>query len=370
MKKTTKLLIGLFLLVGLTALSAVLGVTTHDVAAAAAESTTSSLAATGGSSGTVGEYAEGVIDIVLGDTTTVSGAGATVDGSTVKITAAGVYSLSGTLSGGRIEVDAKGKVYLEFHGIDVTSGSGPALLIKDAKKVTITLVDGTTNYLADGAGDDEYDAALFTNDTLVINGSGSLVVTGNDNEGISSDDDLIINSGTITVTAVDDGLNAHDDITITDGDVYILAGGDALDSNGTINLIGGTLFARGSAAVGDGGLDAVGALTITGGTVVASGNSIAAPSSDSTQVSLFVNTGATQAAGTAISVTRDGEEILTFTLDSQMQSFLVSSSRLIAGATYDVYVDTVAGVFTVTAALTPEGAGLAATSAAASTGGR
>ena len=190
------------------------------------------------------------------------------------ITAAGVYSISGTLTDGCIDVDAKGKVYLEFDGVEITSSSGPALIITDAKKVTLTLVDGTTSYLTDAAADNEYDAALFTNDTLIINGAGTLVVTGNNNEGISSDDDIIINAGTVEVTAVDDGLNAHDDITITGGDVYIHAGGDGLDSNGTINISGGTLISLGSTAGGDGGLDAVGALTITGGFVVAGGNSI------------------------------------------------------------------------------------------------
>ena len=277
------------------------------------------------------------------------------------ITAAGVYSISGTLTDGCIDVDAKGKVYLEFDGVDITSSSGPALIITDAKKVTLTLVDGTTNYLTDAAADNEYDAALFTNDTLIINGAGTLVVTGNNNEGISSDDDIIINAGTVEVTAVDDGLNAHDDITITGGDVYIHAGGDGLDSNGTINISGGALISLGSTAGGDGGLDAVGALTITGGFVVAGGNSIVAPGSDSSQASVFVGTGATQAAGTAVTLTRDGEEILVVTPDKEFQNLLISSSRLIADATYQAYVGSSVAAVTVTAAIRRRGGQGAAT---------
>ena len=251
MRKTTKLFVGLALLLSITSLSGVLIATAQNPAGASTQETDSSAASTA-----TLQYAEGVIEIALGDTISVSGEGATVDGTTVHITAAGVYSVSGTLADGRIEVDAKGKVYLEFDGVDVTSSSGPALTITDAKKVTLTLVDGTTNYLTDAAADNEYDAALFTNDTLIINGAGTLIVTGNNNEGISSDDDIIVNAGTVEVTAVDDGLNAHDDITITGGHVYIHAGGDGLDSNGTINISGGTLISLGSTAGGDGGLDA------------------------------------------------------------------------------------------------------------------
>ncbi len=390
MKRIPKLIVGLALFLSLSTGAGIVIGTADDMSTAAAQETTSSAlfvssdtdssdtdtdSTDTSSSDVEGAYAEGVIDIVLGDTTTISGEGATLDGNTVNITAAGVYSISGTLADGQINVDAKGKVYLEFDGVNITSSSGPALLITDAKKVTLTLVEGTTNSLTDTAGDSAFDAALFTNDTLIINGAGTLIVNGNNNEGISSDDDIIINAGTIKVTAIDDGLNAHDDITVTGGDVYILAGGDGFDSNGTVSISGGTLISLGSTAGGDGGLDAIGALTITGGIVIAGGNTIAAPSDDSTQASIYVSTGSTQAAGTVVTVTRDGEEILTYTPDKEFQNVLISSSDLIADASYDVYVGTSTTAISVSAATVPAGAGAmdapgAAGGAGASAAGR
>jgi hypothetical protein len=285
---------------------------------------------------TEGEYAEGVVDIVLGETISISGQGAAVEGNTVVITAAGVYSIKGTLAAGQIRVDAKGKVYLEFGGVDITSDSGPALNIIDAKKVTLTLVEGTTNYLADKAGDGQSDAALFTNDTLVVNGKGTLIVTGNNVEGIASDDDLIIESGTIRVNAVDDGLNAHDDITINGGYVFITAGGDGIDSNGTVNMNGGTVVSFGGTAQGEGGIDALGAFTITGGTLVAGGNNIAAPCEESTQPSLYVDSGTMLEAGTLIHVEREGQGILTFSAPNEFQNVLFSSGELARKAVYEV----------------------------------
>jgi hypothetical protein len=365
MRKITKLIIGIALLLSLTTLAGVMMATTHDGAAAAAQETTSpslfvipDADSSDSDSSDDGEaYAEGVIDIALGDITTVSGEGASVDGNTIDITAAGVYSISGTLVDGQIDVNTKGKVYLEFYGVDVTSSDGPALLITDAKKVTITLVEGTTNSLTDAKNENENDAALFTNDTLVINGAGTLIVNGNNNEGISSDDDIIVNAGTIKVTSVDDGLNAHDDITINGGEVYLLAGGDGIDSNGTVNINGGTVVSLGGTAGGDGGVDAVGTFTITGGTLIAGGGGVAAPSGDSTQASIYVSTGSTQAAGIVITLTRDGEENLTFALDRGSQNLLISSSDLVADATYEVYVGTSTTAISATAAITPAGAG-------------
>jgi Carbohydrate-binding domain-containing protein Cthe_2159 len=357
MKRTTKVFLVIAVVLALSGFAAAMIATTSNVAAAIGQEMTSSSVLDTTSVESEGEYAEGVIEIVLGDTITISGEGATTDGNTVNITAAGVYSITGTLTDGQIDVNAKGKVYLEFDGVDITSSAGPALCITDAKKVTLTLVDGTTNLLTDAKCDNVNDAALFTNDTLIINGSGTLVVTGNNNEGISSDDDIIINSGTIKVTAVDDGLNAHDDITINDGDVYVVAGGDGLDSNGTVNINGGTLVSYGSTAIGDGGLDAIGIFTITGGTVIAGGNTVAAPGGDSSQCSIYVATGSVQAAGATIRVERDGEDILTITPDEEYQSLLISSDELVKDVTYQVYVGDTTSALSVTAATTPAGSG-------------
>jgi hypothetical protein len=340
----------------LVAVVGVLVVGTHNTAAATLRQ--SAAAADGYASSEAGkQYARGVVNIVLGDTVSANSDDVSVDGTTVTIEAAGVYSVSGTLADGRIVVDAKGKVYLEFNGVDITSDSGPALYIADAKKVTLTLVEGTTNSLADSGAKSEHHGAIYSNDTLIINGKGSLAVTGNSREGISCDDDIIINAGTLVVRAVEDGLSAHDDITITGGDVYVVAGGDGLDSNGTINISGGKLVALASDVAGDGGLDAIGDVTITGGTVIASGKSIAVPSDKSTQASLYVATGANQVAGTSVSVVLDGEEILTFAPGREYQNLLISSDHLVAGKTYEVYIGSSDVPIRAVADATPAGAG-------------
>jgi hypothetical protein len=294
-------------------------------------------------------YAKGVIEIDLSDPTDIGVDEVSFENGILTIGAAGVYSLSGTLSGGQIEVDTTGKVYLELNGASVTSASGPALSIKNAKKVTLVLAAGTSNSLSDGASGDADAAALFSNDTLVVTGGGSLTVAGRNSEGIAGDDDIVINSGTITVTALGDGLAANDDITVNGGDLTVTARGDGLDSNGTVHINGGTVVAFGGTGQGECGIDVRGAVTITGGTVIAGGNGMVALSNDSRQTSLYVTSAAIQPAGTAVRLERDGQEVLSYVPDVAYQNILISSADLATGVAYQALVGTKAGNIVVAA---------------------
>lgn len=217
------------------------------------------------------------ITLADGDTTTGSQTGVSIDGDIVTITAPGSYVVSGTLSDGRIVVnsEAEGKVRLVLDDADITSATGAAIDIRAADEVVVVLADGSTNALADGTGydtsaDDAANAALFSMADLTIGGAGSLVVTGNTNDGIASKDGLVILSGTITVTAADDGIRGKDYLIIADGTVEVTATGDGLTSdNETDDTVGYLLIQGGKLTVGagDDGAHAEGDLAVQGGTV-------------------------------------------------------------------------------------------------------
>jgi len=287
-------------------------------------------------------YAEGVVDIDLSDLTSLDADGVSVEDGIVKIEAAGVYSLSGSLAG-QILVDTKGKVYLELNGIDVTSGSGPALRVKNAKRVTLVLPDDTSNSLSDSDSNATAGVALLSNDSLYVTGTGALTVTSPGGVGISCDDSIVVDNGIIVVTAAGDGLAANDDITINGGEVSVTAQEDGLDSNGTVHINGGSVVAFGGTGLGEGGIDVRGDLVITGGTVVAGGNLMAALSNDSRQTSVYVTSAEVQAAGTTVSLDRDGEEVFSYTPAVAYQNVLVSSSDLTSGVTYLAYLGGKAG---------------------------
>jgi len=221
-----------------------------------------------------------VVQIALdGDSASVqSGSGSdavTISGSTVTITAAGTYELSGTLDDGQIVVASAGEgtVRLILNGVDVTNSTGAALVVTEADEAMVVLADGSSNSLADTDGyadDAEANAALYSAADLTITGTGSLEVAGNGNDGITSTDGLIINSGTVTVTAVDDGIRGKDYLVVDGGTVTVTAGGDGLKSDndqdstrGYISLAGGTVDVT---AAGD-GLQAFTDVVFSGGDV-------------------------------------------------------------------------------------------------------
>ncbi len=180
-----------------------------------------------------------------GDAIAVEGAGAVVNDSSVTITAAGTYDISGTLDNGQIIVETADKdpVVLILNGVDITYATSAPIYVSNAEKVIITLAQGTDNIITDGAtytfadptatgaALDEPNAALFSHDDLTINGSGSLTVNANYNNGIASKDDLKITGGIITVNAVNDGIKGRDSIAVKDANITITAGGDGMQSN-------------------------------------------------------------------------------------------------------------------------------------------
>ena len=203
-----------------------------------------------------------------------------VDGDIVTISAAGSYSISGSLTDGRIIVDTEddGAVRLILDGVDITSGASAPIFIASADKAIIVLADGSDNRLADGASyifddaeEEEPKATVFSKADLTIDGTGSLTVKGNFNDGISSNDGLIITSGTITVDAVDDAIRGKDYLVIHDGVITTTSSGNGLISDnendetlGYVSIDGGDFDI---ASEGD-AISAVTDVTISGGQFV------------------------------------------------------------------------------------------------------
>ena len=121
--------------------------------------------------------------------------GVDVDGSTVTITAAGVYRLSGSLEvrwSSRPPTTRRSCCILD--GVDIANPDGAAIEVQTADDVAISLADGSENTLSDAstyAEDADVNAALFSEADLTITGTGALTVTGNGNDGITSEDDLV-----------------------------------------------------------------------------------------------------------------------------------------------------------------------------------
>lgn len=217
---------------------------------------------------------EGATRILLnGSGAVVRGGGAFAYGKTVFITNAGRYVVSGTLDNGSLVVDAnsEAKVWIRLSGADIRCGDDACIRVEQAEKVFLTLAEGTVNRLETTGFADEVlaagvDGTLFSRDDLALNGTGSLEVLAPQENGIVSNDDLLIAGGSITVTAAGDALHANDTLRIADAALTLSAGDDGIALTGGES---GLILVSGSITVEseDKGLAAGDSVLMLGGTV-------------------------------------------------------------------------------------------------------
>ena len=233
-----------------------------------------------------------------------NGAGTQISGTTITITSAGTYRLSGTLNDGQIIVDTNDEevVRLILNGVNIASATNPPICVENADKTVIFLAADTQNYLTDSLDNGE-NGALFSKDDLTIYGSGTLTVNGNANDAIHSNDGLLIKSGTVEVNSVDDGICGQDYLVIKGGDITVNSVGDGLKSDNILEEDSGYIYIEdGAVTVTSSQGDAVAAQTdllIAGGTftLTSGGGGNAIPNDNlSTKglkagVSIFVDNG-------------------------------------------------------------------------------
>jgi hypothetical protein len=196
------------------------------------------------------------------------------------ITKGGTYVVSGNIPDGQIVINNESDelVRLVLNGVNLTNPRGAAIYAKACDKLLIILADGTQNTITDGGANFVYDdmaeekpnAAIWSKNDLTINGKGSLTVNAGFNNGVGTNDDLLIASGNIVVNAVNHALKGKDTVTVLDGAIKLsTTEGDGIqtdntEENGNIFINGGTL----TFSVADDGIHADNVLEISGGKIV------------------------------------------------------------------------------------------------------
>lgn len=287
--------------------------------------------------GEVQEQAEvsGVIDLSAGS---FEGEGITFDSGHVLITGEGTYILTGSMTG-MVEVNTVNKVKLKLSGTDINNPYGPAILCTDAKRLTITLIEGTSNVLTDGAGT-AYDGVICSNDTLEIKGAGALTVNGNNAHGISSDDDIIVKNGEITVNAVKSGMMANDDITVSGGTLHVSGGTNGIKSKGTLHIEGGSIWTFGGPKETKSALYSEGSFTLTGGCVYALGCGAAQPDAGtSTQYSIAVRLTPSLEAGNRMGLVANDTWLMEETSPYACNTLFVSTPDITEGMECRLFIN-------------------------------
>ena len=176
------------------------------------------------------------------------------------ITKAGTYVLSGKLTGQiLVEAGEDDVVVLELNGVSITYGNDSPIKALSGDKLEISAKKDTENIIKDTRSkkttDDESlgEGAISADIDLKLKGSGTLVVTGNYNNGIHTTKDLTIQKLTLKSTGYNNAIKGKDSVTITSGTIqaYALTGNGIKtedsdisskgNQRGTVTINGGTI---------------------------------------------------------------------------------------------------------------------------------
>ena len=166
--------------------------------------------------------------------------GVSISGSTVTITAAGDYVLTGSLSDGQIVINAPedAKVKLVLSGVSIVKSGHAAIYAVSADKLVIATVEGSENLLQSvgefvQTDDSNVDAAIFAKCDVTLSGLGVLNVSCLTGHAIVSKDDLKLKSGTVNLEAANKGLYGNDSVTIENGTLNADVGTDGIYAENT-----------------------------------------------------------------------------------------------------------------------------------------
>ncbi len=211
-------------------------------------------------------------------TTTVSGANVTILQS-ADLAEEITYTLQGTATNGSFYMDGKLKASIRLNGLTLVSTDSAAINIRNGKRISVELVEGTTNSLTDAASGSQK-GCFMVNGHTEFKGGGALTIAGKAKHAFWGDEyvELKKSVGSITITAAKkDGFNINQYFEMKGGTVTISGTGDdgiqvsATDdstdeNNGQVIISGGTLIGTITAAAAK-GVKSDDAMTITGGTI-------------------------------------------------------------------------------------------------------
>ena len=152
------------------------------------------------------------------------------NGSVYTLSSAGTYSLSGKLEG-QILVNASenDEVVIELNDTSISYDQDSPIKVISAGKVEISAKKDTENTISDNrnakTGDSTSlgEGSIYAQTDLKLKGSGTLVVSGNYNNGIHTSKDLTIQKLTLKVTGYNNAIKGNNSVTINSGVVQAYA---------------------------------------------------------------------------------------------------------------------------------------------------
>ena len=191
-----------------------------------------------------------------------TGTGHSISGTSLTITAPGIYEISGSCANGSITVNKNLQdVVLKCKDLNLASALTAPLIIGKSADVILVFEGRTVLQDNEPADSPETEGAcikLKSGAAAEFRGSGTLEICGNIKNGIKGGAGAVLTfgneaGGTVTVSAKNNGIACDGSIVVNSGNISVSAGGDALKavpdaedtvSAGTFVMNGGTIHGK------------------------------------------------------------------------------------------------------------------------------
>lgn len=282
---------------------------------------------------------DGVMQLLGGSLTTLTGTAAT-GGKGISSDAA--ITIGSTTTTPVLNIKTTGARFL----VSGTDYCHPKTLVSPA---AIVINSGTNTFTTTDDG-------IHSDLSVTINGGNNTVTASSSTQGVGEGVEgpsITFNGGTTNITASNDGINGtfgtvvngteSNDGSIINfkGGIVIVAGSDAVDGNGNISMTGGTVIVNGPQTGVEEGFDFNGTFTVNGGLLISAGsnsNMTKAMSTTSTQPCMYLKSSAVIASSSILHIENaSGTEMLTFKPKNGGYYFHVSTPSLVKGSQYKIY---------------------------------
>lgn len=222
---------------------------------------------------------------------------------------------------------------------DVATKGARYAMIQSTKGIKCCEIE----YEIDGT---EYVVTKNTNYFIVIDGA-RVKIDSFDDAIHTNSGNVLIKSGALDLTTLDDGIHADELVKIDGGEITVNDSYEGIEGayveigGGTIYVTGGTLIVYGPTTGADTGLDADGGILIDGGNVfvASSKEMLEIPASNSKSNMLVYGVNTVPAGSEIILTNADGGEMVRITLKKQAQAIILSTPELATNGTYSLYAD-------------------------------
>ena len=138
----------------------------------------------------------------------VAGDGASVEDKDIVITSGGTFSFSGSITEGRIKVEAEGQdVTIILNGVTISNSEKDAIYVEYANSATIYVMEGTENTLTSGTVNSYEEAKASVDDANESNDESGV------NEQNVVSDDVVVDDGASEETSSDKNETDNSEIT-------------------------------------------------------------------------------------------------------------------------------------------------------------